>query len=179
MFYFLLASSVTRRACPYIDRRLLWLKLVNLFFWGCTAFLRPYVVNWLHFLGLSTQETAVIVGTVPLAGMVTGPVVGMLADKYKAHRRLLTACLCCWIGGFHGMAYIAPRKTYFMLLNETNFTRSLGEVDQTSGLSLDSAFFFSLVSYLVIEVRSWRESVTMCWIVFKNYGDPARWSIGE
>ena len=146
-----------KRRCPWPDSCLLHLKLFNLFFWGGTAFVLPYCVNILHALGLTTREVAVIVGAVPLVGMVTGPGVGMLADKFAAHRRLLVACLGAWIAGFQGLAAIPSRRltvnTTYIGSNNTNVTMEMLEYLATNDFHPDLTFWLALLCYFVIEVN--------------------------
>ena len=154
--YNLTDGKAQKRRCPTLDSCLLRLKLFNLFFWGGTAFVRPYCVNFLHALGLTTQESAIIVGAVPVAGIITGPCIGILADRLGAHRRLLVVCLCAWIAGFQGMAAVPPRMPASFIVNETNVTSATIETATSNDFRPDLTFWFALLSYFVIEVMASR-----------------------
>lgn len=140
----------TRRKWFNIDAQLVWLKLLNLSLWGGTAFVRPYLVNFLYALGLTTHETAVIVGAVPLVGLGTGSAIGVVADRLKAHRRLLVVCLGVWVAGFELMAVINPRQVALGNVTTAEKAQTMDRIDHFT----DSVFWKALFCYLAIEVRS-------------------------
>ena len=127
---------------------------MNLFFWGGTAFVRPYFVIYFQALGLATSEMAVILTVVPLLGLITSPLIGFAADKFQAHRLFLVMCLCIWAVGFEGLALIEPRKP----LQRGNATNAgLDDSIETLhafDLTNDGAFWLAFVSCLTIEVHT-------------------------
>ena len=127
---------------------------MNLFFWGGTAFVRPYFVIYLQALGLATSEMAVILTVVPLLGLITSPLIGFAADKFQAHRLFLVMCLCIWVAGFEGLALIEPRTP----LGRGNETDAAGhdesiETLHAFDLTNDGAFWLAFISCLTIEVK--------------------------
>ena len=73
----------------------LWaLKGFFLFYWAAYACTAPYLPIFANeSIGLNSKEFGVIFGIVPFISMLCRPLLGLMGDKYNAHRSVLIFCL--------------------------------------------------------------------------------------
>lgn len=77
-----------------INKNLLVLKLYYFFTFSGQACIKPFFPVFFRHLGLSAQQTGMIIGLQPLARFIGAPISGALADKYRKHRvAMLVMCI--------------------------------------------------------------------------------------
>lgn len=76
---------VPERFCR-INKNLLVLKLYYFFTFSAQACIKPFYPVFFRHVGMSAQQTGIIIGLQPLARFIGAPVCGALADKYRKHR---------------------------------------------------------------------------------------------
>lgn len=76
---------VPERFCR-INKNLLVLKLYYFFAFSAQACIKPFYPVFFRHVGMSAQQTGIIIGLQPLARFIGAPVCGALADKYRKHR---------------------------------------------------------------------------------------------
>lgn len=69
-----------------INKNLLVLKLYYFFAFSAQACIKPFYPVFFRHVGMSAQQTGIIIGLQPLARFIGAPVCGALADKYRKHR---------------------------------------------------------------------------------------------
>ncbi|ELU14552.1 hypothetical protein CAPTEDRAFT_210975, partial [Capitella teleta] len=96
-----------------IEPALLPIKLFYLTFIGGIGCVLPYVAVFLKQLGLSPQQIGLISGVRPIVGFISGPVWGMLADRFNIRRILLLISISAWLAFYVGFYFIpAPKRSH-------------------------------------------------------------------
>lgn len=72
-----------------IRKNLLVLKLYYFFAFSAKACIKPFYPVFFRHVGMSAQQTGIILGLKPLARIIGAPVSGVLADKYRKHRHVM------------------------------------------------------------------------------------------
>ena len=72
-----------------INKNLLVLKLYYFFSFSAQACIKPFYPVFFRHVGMSAQQTGIILGLKPLARIIGAPVSGILADKYRKHRLVM------------------------------------------------------------------------------------------
>lgn len=72
-----------------INENLLVLKLYYFFAFSAQACIKPFYPIVFRHVGMSAQQTGIILGLKPLARIIGAPVSGVLADKYRKHRLVM------------------------------------------------------------------------------------------
>lgn len=72
-----------------INKNLLVLKLYYFFAFSAQACIKPFYPIVFRHVGMSAQQTGIILGLKPLARIIGAPVSGVLADKYRKHRLVM------------------------------------------------------------------------------------------
>ena len=76
-----------------INKNLLVLKLYYFFTFSGKACIEPFFPVFLRHVGMSAQQTGVIIGLQPVARLLGAPIFGTLADKYRKHRIVMLIML--------------------------------------------------------------------------------------
>lgn len=69
-----------------INKSLLVLKLYYFFSFSAQACIKPFYPVFFRHVGMSAQQTGIILGLKPLARIIGAPMWGALADKHRKHR---------------------------------------------------------------------------------------------
>ena len=77
-----------KRFCR-INKNLLVLKLYYFFAFSAQACIKPFYPVFFRHVGMSAQQTGMILGLRPLARVIGAPLGGVLADKYRKHRTVM------------------------------------------------------------------------------------------
>ncbi|OWA49992.1 hypothetical protein BV898_14523 [Hypsibius exemplaris] len=101
-------------ACE-VNKTLLPLKLFFGFYLAGLACIIPYMPVFARQLGFTDGELAVIYGLLPFVGLLSKPVVGIIADKLNAHRLVLLIALIVQ-GVFTFIVYFLPEQPGLVLL---------------------------------------------------------------
>ena len=102
-------TSCGKCSCT-INKALLPIKAFYFFFIGALGSLAPFIAILMKQYGLSPQQIGVIFGLRPIIGFISGPLWGILADKFQMRRILLLLSLVFWISVFIALAFIPPPK---------------------------------------------------------------------
>ncbi|KAL9968557.1 hypothetical protein ACROYT_G020665 [Oculina patagonica] len=70
----------------HINKSLLVLKLYYFFVFSGQACIKPFFPVFFRHVGMSAQQTGIIIGLQPVARLLGAPVFGALADKYRKHK---------------------------------------------------------------------------------------------
>ena len=87
-------------------------KLFYFLYFGAAAALFPYLVVYYEYLGLSPQQLALLVASLPLTTLVSAPLWGAAADATQKHRLLFSAAII----GSISIALLLPYNTHFPIL---------------------------------------------------------------
>lgn len=79
-------NNFGRRRFCHINKNLLVLKLYYFFAFSAQACIKPFYPVFFRHVGMSAQQTGIILGLKPLARVIGAPISGGLADKYRKHR---------------------------------------------------------------------------------------------
>ena len=91
-----------------IDRVLLPIKVFYFSFIGGLGCVLPYVSVFLKQLGLNPQQIGLISGIRPVIGFISGPLWGIVGDKYNIRKCLLLFSITAWLGFYVGLYFIPP-----------------------------------------------------------------------
>ena len=73
----------------FINKNLIVLKLYYFFAFSAQACIQPFYPVFFRHVGMSAQQTGIILGLKPLARIIGAPICGALADKYRKHRIMM------------------------------------------------------------------------------------------
>lgn len=89
-----------------VDRALIPIKLFYLTFIGGIGCVLPYVAVFLKQVGLSPQQIGLISGIRPIVGFISGPVWGILGDRFGIRKTLLLVSIAAWLAFYVGFYFI-------------------------------------------------------------------------
>ena len=136
-----------------IEKRLLKYKGFFFFFSGAIGSVCSYFSIYYKQLGFSPKQIGVISGMRPFVGVWTGPIGGMLADRFRIKRIILMISTVAWLAfvtsiGFVGPAKFSPDCDYVNTMKTEN--KTAGQQSPFSSLHTKSS-----AEELLQESRGW------------------------
>src|SRR4051812_26370056 len=96
--------AYVRSLDPHLSRQT-WTLLSGSFANAFGNGVYPFLLIYLHnVLGIPLGTAGLILAAMPLAGLVAGPVIGTLVDRFGA-RATLTVAMCVSVVGYGGFAF--------------------------------------------------------------------------
>lgn len=82
-----------------VNKELLVFKLYYFFLFSAQACAKPFLPVFFRHVGMSAEQTGMLLGLQPVARFVGAPLFGGLADKYRKHRAVMLgiiflSCVC-------------------------------------------------------------------------------------
>lgn len=98
-----------KRSCR-INKNLLVLKLYYFFAFSAQACIKPFYPVFFRHVGMSAQQTGILLGLKPLARIIGAPIGGVLADKYRKHRIVMLVMFIVSTTLQFSLAFVRPSE---------------------------------------------------------------------
>ena len=104
--------ETTRRLerCFSINQDLLVFKLYYLFTFSAKACLEPFLSVFMRHLGMSAEQTGIIIGIKPVASFLGSLLWGALADRYRKHRTVMLLMCTMSTALFFSLVFFKPQE---------------------------------------------------------------------
>lgn len=93
-----------------VNKDLLVFKLYYFFTFTGQAFVKPFLPVFLRHVGMSAEQTGMILGLRPVAGIIGAPLFGGLADKYRKHKVVMMVMCITSSALFFSLVWVRPSK---------------------------------------------------------------------
>ena len=93
-----------------IEKRLLKYKGFFFFFSGAIGSVCSYFSIYYKQLGFSPKQIGIISGMRPFVGFWTGPIGGMIADRFRIKRIMLLISTVAWLAFVTSIGFVQPAK---------------------------------------------------------------------
>lgn len=104
----------------HINKNLLVLKLYYFFTFSGRACIGPFFPVFFRHVGMSAQQTGIIIGLQPVARLLGAPVFGALADKYHKHKTVMLIMLIISTTLQFSLVFVRPNEESSMARNLCN-----------------------------------------------------------
>ena len=94
-----------------INKTLLAFKLYYFFTFGGRACIRPFLPVYFRHLGMSAEQTGMLLALRPIAELIGTPFSGGLADKYRKHKLVMMMMCVSSAALFFSLVFVRPMAT--------------------------------------------------------------------
>ena len=101
-----------------INKDLLVFKLYYFFVFSGQVCVKPFLPIFFRHVGMSAEQTGMLLGLQPLARLIAAPLSGALADKYRKHRLVMMVMCVVSTVLYFSLAFLRPSEDLDSL--ETN-----------------------------------------------------------
>ena len=103
-----------------INYDLLVSKTFYFFFFAAFGSLFPLIAIYFKQLGMNPAQTGLLIGLRPFVEILSAPLWGSFADKWRKGKMLLLFSLFCWVAFTLALAFIHPSAAFCLTHNKTD-----------------------------------------------------------